>query len=433
MSIFSDSFDSYSNGNLNGQGSWSGDTNFQIQETTKYSGAKGVSCDATGKTIAKSGTLTADGSAFAYFRTNSESGAWFELWEGTNQITYARFNHASGRGKLQASLAGIYEDVPGSITNDEFNKVTVEWRSSDKKVRWSLNNGSFTDWKTTYANFSSGLDKIRLVTSDVSVGGCCYFDDVNIDVVTPTVTTQAVDQVASTSVRGNGNITATGGANATRRGFCYKVGTSGDPTTSDSVAYDDGDFSTGAYTKSITGLSSGTSYRIRAYAVNSAGTSYGDTVQAITTAAFTSLSLNLTIPSITATFQRVATAAFTPLSLLLTIPANTASYVYEKAASFTSLSLKQTIPAITASFENIKLAVFTPLSIIFNIPIFRHWENQIKHISSISNINKMGAGWIYNDNDLTYNMPELYYNSFGGVINFTNQTKHTATIKNLRK
>jgi hypothetical protein len=162
----------------------------------------------------------------------------------------------------------------------------------------------------------------------------------------------------------------------------------------------------------------------------------GDGMQwpfSIYAAAFTPLSLNFTIPSITATFQRVATAAFTPLSLLLTIPANTASYVYEQAASFTSLSLKQTIPAITASFENIKLAVFTPLSIIFNIPIFRHWENQIKHISSISNINKMGAGWIYNDNDLTYNMPELYYNSFGGVINFTNQTKHTATIKNLRK
>ena len=105
-------------------------------------------------------------------------------------------------------------------------------------------------------------------------------------VVAPTVTTQSADQIATTSVRGNGNITATGGENCTRRGFCYKAGTSGDPTTSDSVAYDDGSFGTGAFAKIISGLTPNTSYRVRAYAVNSAGTSYGTTVQVTTLKAF---------------------------------------------------------------------------------------------------------------------------------------------------
>lgn len=100
--------------------------------------------------------------------------------------------------------------------------------------------------------------------------------------VAPTVTTQTATDVLSTSCTGNGNITATGGANATRRGFCYMVGTSGDPTTANSTAYDDGSYGTGTYTKAITGLSPGTSYRIRAYAVSSGGTGYGDTVQILT-------------------------------------------------------------------------------------------------------------------------------------------------------
>ncbi len=100
--------------------------------------------------------------------------------------------------------------------------------------------------------------------------------------VVSTVTTQAATDVLTTSCTGNGNITATGGMNCTRRGFCYKVGTSGDPTTADSVAYDDGDFGTGAYTKAITGLTNGTGYRVRAYAVNPAGTGYGSTVQVTT-------------------------------------------------------------------------------------------------------------------------------------------------------
>jgi hypothetical protein len=124
----------------------------------------------------------------------------------------------------------------------------------------------------------------------------CYFADnatnkpklvvTYTSVVAPTVTTQAVSNIAKTTATGNGNITATGGANCTRRGFCYKAGTSGDPTVADSTAYDDGSFGTGAFTKSITGLTAGTSYRVRAYAVNSAGTSYGATVSVTTLKAF---------------------------------------------------------------------------------------------------------------------------------------------------
>lgn len=108
-------------------------------------------------------------------------------------------------------------------------------------------------------------------------------------VVAPTVTTQECTSVETTSATGNGNITDTGGENCTRRGFCYLEGNSGDPDTDDSTAYDDGSFGTGAYTKSITGLTAATDYRVRAYAVNSEGTSYGDTVD-LTTDAITETS-----------------------------------------------------------------------------------------------------------------------------------------------
>jgi len=101
-------------------------------------------------------------------------------------------------------------------------------------------------------------------------------------IVVPTVTTQAATNIGCTNFTANGNITATGGANPTTRGFCYKVGVAGDPTTADSTAYDTGSFGTGAYTKSITGLTPSTYYRVRAYAINSAGTGYGSTVQVTT-------------------------------------------------------------------------------------------------------------------------------------------------------
>ena len=124
------------------------------------------------------------------------------------------------------------------------------------------------------------------ITPDSPTAGSSVAVNRYVEPVAPTVTTQSATNIATTSCIGNGNITDTGGENCTRRGFCYKAGTSGDPTTSDSVAYDDGSFGTGAFTKSITGLTPNTSYRVRAYAVNSAGTSYGTTVQVTTLKAF---------------------------------------------------------------------------------------------------------------------------------------------------
>jgi hypothetical protein len=52
-------------------------------------------------------------------------------------------------------------------------------------------------------------------------------------------------------------------------------GTSGDPTTANSKSSETGAYGTGTYNRSVSGLSSNTSYRVRAFAVNSAGTGYG--------------------------------------------------------------------------------------------------------------------------------------------------------------
>jgi hypothetical protein len=95
-----------------------------------------------------------------------------------------------------------------------------------------------------------------------------------------TVTTQACSSVAQTTCTGNGTVVTYVGDFVTRRGFCYKAGTSGDPTTSDSTVYDDGTWIMYgvAYTKAITGLTTNTSYRVRAYAIAD-GTGYGATVQ----------------------------------------------------------------------------------------------------------------------------------------------------------
>jgi hypothetical protein len=74
---------------------------------------------------------------------------------------------------------------------------------------------------------------------------------------------------------GGGNISSDGGGLVTARGVVW--GTSTLPTISLSTRTNDGG-GTGAFTSSMTGLSTNTKYYVRAYATNSAGTSYGDEV-----------------------------------------------------------------------------------------------------------------------------------------------------------
>ncbi len=118
-------------------------------------------------------------------------------------------------------------------------------------------------------------------------------------ITAPVLTTDTSTLIGSTQITGNGNITATGGETVTERGFCYKAGTSGDPTTADDTVLDTGSFNTGAFSKAITGLTPNTYYRVRAYAINSVGTSYGVTYTVLTASVDTNTATYIKTVSLT--------------------------------------------------------------------------------------------------------------------------------------
>ena len=88
----------------------------------------------------------------------------------------------------------------------------------------------------------------------------------------PTVTTTNVTNITDTSASSGGNVTWDGGYSISARGVCWSTSTN--PTISDSITTDG--TGTGVFTSSLTGLTSVTSYYVRAYATNSQGTSYGN-------------------------------------------------------------------------------------------------------------------------------------------------------------
>ena len=100
--------------------------------------------------------------------------------------------------------------------------------------------------------------------------------------VVPTLSsTTAASSITGTTASNGGVISNDGGSSVTARGVAW--GTSTAPTISDSYTTDGS--GTGTFTSSLTGLSGSTTYYVRAYATNSAGTAYGAEVS-FTTAAF---------------------------------------------------------------------------------------------------------------------------------------------------
>jgi hypothetical protein len=111
----------------------------------------------------------------------------------------------------------------------------------------------------------------------------------------PTVTTTTIYSINVTTASGGGNVTNDGGDIVTARGVCWSI--SSDPTIANPHTVN-GE-GTGIFTSSLTSLTQGTFYYVRAYATNSNGTIYGNQVT------FTTLTIptltTVTITSITET------------------------------------------------------------------------------------------------------------------------------------
>ncbi len=94
----------------------------------------------------------------------------------------------------------------------------------------------------------------------------------------PTVTTLSPNLITANTAGTGGSVTSDGGAADTERGLCW--GTNSTPTLSDNhVTLGSGK---GSFSTTLSGLFQGSTYFVRAYATNSAGTAYGE-IQTFTT------------------------------------------------------------------------------------------------------------------------------------------------------
>ena len=113
-------------------------------------------------------------------------------------------------------------------------------------------------------------------TNDIDTAYGTEFSFTTVSLAIPTVTTQAVTAIGTTSATGNGNVTDPGTPPITEHGICWN--TTGNPSTADRKTEKGEATTIGSFTSKLTELSPDTVYYVRAYTTNRVGTTYGGEV-----------------------------------------------------------------------------------------------------------------------------------------------------------
>ena len=294
-----------------------------------------------------SGTITAiELYLFKFGGNDANGGNSVAVHELTQAFTEAGVTWNKYDGSNAWTAAG--GDYSGTVVQATNTPADDNWQSWDigpgatnpiSGLTW----GSTIDLLLKYVTEAGGgayqYESYRSKESEADPANVPYIEITYTLIVAPTVTTQAVTSILATTATGNGNITDDGGNTPSAWGTC--LATTANPDTGDTVDAGSGAGAEGAFTTSITGLTAGTKYHVRAYATNTGGTSYGADVTFITPI---SISAGLTA-SATVAYLAAWDRAMSPS---MTVAASLAYAMAWKRATVSNL----TISAIVARSMN---------------------------------------------------------------------------------
>ncbi|WP_158826608.1 MBG domain-containing protein [Mucilaginibacter lacusdianchii] len=258
----------------------------------------------TATNTASSSSITVTAATDGVFRssTNGSNTAYFGeegLYFGWNAQETA-FTVAAQNGK-SFDLTSFY------LTNENNEPTSFLISSAKGSITVAIPGGSpiAANFIDISGNANAAYFKgIKSFTVTPSIPAFMEFDHMVIEniqtaITTPTVTTASVTALSATAATLGGNVTADGGASVTERGIVY--GTSSTPAIGGlgvtKAALGSG---MGAFSVSATGLASSTTYYVRAYAINSVGTVYGEQQTFTTPAASNGTNLNAGDMAVTA-------------------------------------------------------------------------------------------------------------------------------------
>lgn len=195
------------------------------------------------------------GSRYAIAKAMSETSGW----------TFSTVKGAVGNEQTENNSVG-FKGISGGFrlyngTYELFGRIGIWWSLTviDGMIWYRDLNYDYAILERGYASPACGFS-VR-----------CIKDENSTTIVLPTLSTFDASSIETTSATSGGTITSDGGATVTERGVCWNI--TGSPTKANSKTNNGSGI--GSFTSDLTNLTENTTYYVRAYATNSAGTAYG--------------------------------------------------------------------------------------------------------------------------------------------------------------
>lgn len=174
----------------------------------------------------------------------------------------------------------------GEVTDDGYDSMTARgvcWSTSENPTITdnSINNGVGKGQFSVTINNLTPNTKYYVRAFATNSAGTSYGNEVSFTTLAiqlPALTTNEITEITATKATSGGEVTNNGNDSITARGVCWSTTTP--PTITDSLIYIGA--GTGQFSATINNLTPDTKYYVRAFATNSAGTSYGNEVSFIT-------------------------------------------------------------------------------------------------------------------------------------------------------
>ena len=172
-----------------------------------------------------------------------------------------------------ATIDGTVTDDGGAAVSEcgVVYSTTPNPTTSNSKVVGGSGKGSFTCYLFNLQKVTTYYVRAYAVNQK----GTAYGEEKSFTtkaITLPVVTTSSATNISFTSATIDGTVTDDGGASVTERGVVYS--TTPNPTTSNSKVVSGS--GKGSFTCNLSNLQAGTTYYVRAYAVNEKGTAYGE-------------------------------------------------------------------------------------------------------------------------------------------------------------
>ncbi|MCR4737002.1 MAG: fibrobacter succinogenes major paralogous domain-containing protein [Bacteroidales bacterium] len=199
--------------------------------------------------VSNHNTFTCNNSTPCTAKALASKRGWIGCWFCTSEE-----NNTSG-----------FSAFPAGIDNRVFGESAYFWTSSSDEYGWEARCHYIYYESCSIDNFTNNTNYGRSVR-------CIYGTGYNI----PVVKTASVSSLGYSSVACGGEITSNGGASVTQRGVCWSTQPNPSIDFNNNITVNGN--GSGSFSSNVTGLTPGTTYYMRAYATNSAGTAYGQQV-----------------------------------------------------------------------------------------------------------------------------------------------------------